>query len=98
MRGNDLDPRRRPESGAVTTARSKGDCPWSGCPCTRSGRCVMTAPEACIHLIQRCVSGCSACKQKSNGGCAGMFLCFLDVREAEQREERRGHTLTSLRN
>jgi hypothetical protein len=92
-----LDPRNRLESGVVTAARASGRCPWSDCPCVRADRCVMTASEACIHLIQRCVSGCPACKQKSGGDCADMFLCFLDVREAEHREARRRHSLP-LRN
>lgn len=69
--------------------KAEGKCPWSGGElCRRAPLCIMAAPEACVHLIQNRVGACSMCEE-ANGPCAGTFLCFLDVQDAERRAARR---------
>jgi hypothetical protein len=80
-----------PAAGAVLTGpdalRAAGACPWSGCGCRRAKLCVMTAPEACAHIVFKHVRNCRECRE-TNENCDDAFLCFRDVRDAATRRGR----------
>ena len=63
--------------------RDSGKCPWSSCACKRAPLCVLSATEACAHIVNR-GNTCSQCRKDSKGTCADMFLCFKDVRDAQR--------------
>ena len=64
-------------------SRDSGKCPWSSCACKRAPLCVLSATEACAHIVNR-GNTCTQCRTDSGGTCEDMFLCFKDVRDADR--------------